>query len=338
MLAALSYDPLVRIEIGPLDLSPHGIGIAVGFLCGAFIMLRDAEKKGISEDDVYSILLRVLVGSIVGARLAYVLNHFSDFESPIEILQVWKGGISLLGGIIGGIAAPCFWARKHGISFWKATDSAAPGLALGIVVGRIGDLIVGDHLGTPTSFFLGYLCPGANVETASPCPPGAVVHQTALYDLLLTAVLFGLLMWLRKRRLFDGALILSFGAIYGAQRLLEDFFREDVRRFGLTGSQWTAITFGLLCLFVLLVTRRTPRWGRWDERDATVEVEGEPEPDPEPEVPEAKVPESEVPENEGISAADTEADEVAAVTPVANPGETEAESTPEEPPGAKTGD
>lgn len=272
MLAAFSYDPLVRIEIGPLDLSPHGIGIAVGFLCGAALMLRDAEKKGISEDDVYSILLRVLVGSIVGARLAYVLNHFSDFESPIEILQVWKGGISLLGGIIGGIAAPCWWARRHRISFWKATDSAAPGLALGIVVGRIGDLIVGDHLGTPTSFFLGYLCPGANVETASPCPPGMVVHQTALYDLLLTAVLFGLLMWLRRRRMFDGALILTFGAVYGAQRLLEDFFREDVRRFGLTGSQWTAIAAALLCLFVLVVTRRTPRWGRWDELE---EPEGE---------------------------------------------------------------
>jgi phosphatidylglycerol:prolipoprotein diacylglycerol transferase len=317
VLAAFSYDPLVRIEIGPLDLSPHGIGIAVGFLCGAALMLRDAEKKGISEDDVYSILLRVLVGSIVGARLAYVLNHFGDFESPIEILQVWKGGISLLGGIIGGIAAPCFWARRHRISFWKATDSAAPGLALGIVVGRIGDLIVGDHLGTPTSFFLGYLCPGVNVETASPCPPGVAVHQTALYDMLLTAVLFGLLMWLRRRRLFDGALILTFGAVYGAQRLVEDFFREDLRRFGLTGSQWTAITAALLCLFVLVVTRRTPRWGRWDELEAVADapavIEGETSP--------------EGPDRPNEPDGPNEPDEP-----------DEPESTPEVTPGTKTGD
>jgi phosphatidylglycerol---prolipoprotein diacylglyceryl transferase len=267
VLGALSYDPLVRIELGPLDLSPHGIGIAVGFLCGAALMLRDAERKGIDEDAVYSILLRVLVGSIVGARLAYVVNHLSDFESPIEILQVWKGGISLLGGIVGGIVAPCWWARRHHISFWKATDSAAPGLALGIVVGRIGDLIVADHLGKPTSFFLGYLCPGATTETASPCPPGVVVHQTALYDLLLTAVLLGLLLWLRRGRRFDGFLILTFGAVYGAQRLFEDFLREDVRRFGLTGSQWTACASILLCLYVLLVTRRTPAWGRWDHAE-----------------------------------------------------------------------
>lgn len=287
MLGAISYDPIVKIELGPLGLSPHGIGIAVGFLAGAALMLRAAEKKGISEDAVYSILIRALIGSIIGARFAYVLNHFSDFESPVEILQIWKGGISLLGGIIGGIAVPCLWARRNGVSFWKATDAAAPGLALGIVIGRLGDLIVGDHLGKPTRFILGYLCPGASVDTASPCPPGVVVHQTALYDLLLTAVLLGLLLWLRRRDRFDGFLILTFGAVYGAQRLLEDFFREDVRRFGLTGSQWTASVAVLVCLYVLLVTRRTPAWGRWDEgagaEPTMTPDEGEPEDKGEPE-------------------------------------------------------
>lgn len=289
MLGLISYDPLVTIEVGPVDLSPHGIGIAVGFLAGSVLMLGAAEKKGISEDAVYSILIRALVGSIIGARLAYVFNHFSDFESPVEILQIWRGGISLLGGIVGGIATPCLWARKNGVSFWKATDSAAPGLALGIVIGRIGDLIVADHLGKPTNFFLGYLCPGVSVDTASPCPPGVVVHQTALYDLLLTALLLGLLLWLRRRPRFDGFLILTFGALYGAQRLVEDFLREDLRRFGLTGSQWTAAVAMVLCLYVLLITRRTPAWGRWDERaaeeGATAQdaAEGEPAADrPEP--------------------------------------------------------
>ena len=272
MLGAISYDPIVKIEVGPLDLSPHGIGIAVGFLAGSVLMLRAAEKKGISEEAVYSILIRALVGSIIGARLAYVINHFSDFESPVEIFQIWRGGISLLGGIIGGIAVPCLWARKNGVSFWKGTDAAAPGLALGIVIGRIGDLIVADHLGKPTQFFLGYLCPGASVETASPCPPGVVVHQTALYDFLLTGLLLGLLLWLRRGKRFDGFLILTFGAVYGAQRLVEDFFREDVRRFGLTGSQWTSAVALVLCLYVLLITRRTPAWGQWDRRPA----EGEP--------------------------------------------------------------
>lgn len=277
MLGAISYTPLVRIEVGPLDISPHGVGIAVGFLAGSVLMLRAAEKKGISEDAVYSILIRALIGSVIGARLAYAMNHFSEFESPIEVFQIWRGGISLLGGIIGGIILPCFWARRHGVSFWKATDAAAPGLALGIVIGRVGDLIVADHLGTPTSFFLGYRCPPAAVETAFPCTPGVVVHQTALYDMLLTAFLLGLLLWLRRRDRFDGFLMLTFGAVYGAQRLLEDFFREDVRRFGLTGSQWTAAVAALLCLYVLLVTRRTPAWGQWDS------VDDQPEPTMTPE-------------------------------------------------------
>jgi prolipoprotein diacylglyceryltransferase len=140
------------------------------------------------------------------------------------------------------------------------------------VVGRIGDIVVADHLGKTTDFFLGYKCPPFGVETASPCAPtafttrtpGAVVHQTALYDLLLAAVILGVLLWVARRQRFDGAVVMVFGIAYGLARIVEDFLREDVRRLGLTGSQWTAVVTVVVCLFALVVLRRTPRWGRWD--------------------------------------------------------------------------
>jgi prolipoprotein diacylglyceryltransferase len=141
-------------------------------------------------------------------------------------------------------------------------DAAAPGIALGIIIGRIGDLIVADHLGKTTSFFLGYRCPHA--ATASPCV-GNVVHQTALYDFFDTIVLLAALLRLRRRERYDGFLILVFGAWYGAMRVVEDFLREDVRHFGLTGSQWTALATVLVCLCAIAFLRRTPKWGRWDE-------------------------------------------------------------------------
>jgi phosphatidylglycerol---prolipoprotein diacylglyceryl transferase len=286
--AAISYHPIVKVHIGPLAISPHGVGIAVGFLVGARLMMPAAKAKGITEDDVYSLLFRAAIGAIVGARLAYVINHFGDYTShPLDILKIYNGGISLLGGILGAVllALPDMHRRK--LSFWKVMDSAAPGIALGIVIGRIGDLIVADHLGKQTSFFLGYKCPPLNVKTAFPCNgtgvgpniPGMVVHQTALYDFLMTIVLLSALLWLRRRARYDGFLISVFASWYAVQRIIEDFLREDVRHFGLTGSQWTSVFFVLLCTWHLVFVRRTPRWGRWDEgrsRPGTGPGPGEP--------------------------------------------------------------
>lgn len=265
MLAALSYDPLVRIEIGPLSISPHGIGIALGFLIGARLMLPAAKAKGIDEEDVYPLLTLAAIGAIVGARVAYVVNHVGDFESVLDVFKVWQGGISLLGGFIGAIAFAAPGMKKRGISFWKLMDASAPGMALGVVIGRVGDLIVADHLGKPTDLFFGYRCPPLGVDTASACDPGVVVHQTALYDLLLTGALLVLLLQLRRKPRYDGFLILVFAAVYGAQRIFEDFLREDVRRFGLTGSQITSVVLVLVCGGWLLFRRRTPGWGRWDQ-------------------------------------------------------------------------
>jgi phosphatidylglycerol:prolipoprotein diacylglycerol transferase len=270
VLAALSYDPLVHITLGPLNLSPHGIGIALGFLLGARIMLPAAEKKGITADDVSALLVRAAIGAVVGARLAYVLNHFSDYtDNPVEIIQIWKGGISLLGGFAGAIAWALPEMRKRKLSFWQVMDAAAPGMAVGVIVGRIGDLIVADHLGKTTDFFLGYKCPPADVKTAVPCiaGPGHLVHQPALYDFILTIIVLIALLWLRKKVRWDGYLIMVFGVFYGFNRFVEDWFRIDVTHgLGLTGSQWTALLVMVVCGAWLLFVHRTPGWGRWNER------------------------------------------------------------------------
>lgn len=279
MLGAISYDPVVHIGVGPVSLSPHGMGTAAGFLAGARLLIPRTRRLGIDDDDVYTLLTLAAVGGIVGARLAYVVNHASDFASVTEVLEVWEGGISLLGGFFGAIVFAMPAMRRRGISFWKVMDAAAPGMALGVVVGRVGDLVVADHLGKPTDFLLGYRCPPAGVDTAFPCEPGTVVHQTALYDLVLTAVLLAVLLRLRRTPRFDGFLVMVFGAWYGAQRIVEDLLREDVRRLGLTGSQMTALATVAVCAAWIAFVRRTPTWGRWDdERPLPPEPLTEPNP------------------------------------------------------------
>jgi len=289
VLGALSYHPLVHVKIGPLSISPHGVGIAVGFLLGARLMLPEANRKGIRDEQVYALLTRAAIGAIVGARLAYVINHAGDYSSPLEIFKVWHGGISLLGGIAGAILLALPKMRAERLSFWKVMDAAAPGMALGVIIGRIGDLIVADHLGKTTTFFLGYKCP--NAATASPChgstvgaSAGALVHQTALYDFISTIFLLAVLFRLRRKPRYDGFLILVFAVWYGAMRIVEDFLREDVRHFGLTGSQWSSIVLVAVCLWLLAFYRRTPRVGQWDKLppaeapSESVEVEEPPPP------------------------------------------------------------
>ena len=277
MFAAISYDPIVHIDLGPLEISPHGIGIAVGFLLGTQMFLPEAKRKGITEDEVYAIAIRAALGALIGTRLAYVINHIGDYaDDPLAIFKLWEGGISLLGGIFGAIIACLPLAKKLRVNAWKGLDAAAPGVAIGIIVGRIGDLVVADHLGKETDLFFGYRCPG--VKTASPCI-GDVVHQTALYDLVLTCGLLALLLFLRRKPRWDGFLITVFGAWYGTGRLIEDFLREDVRRFGLTGSQWTALATLVTCAVWLLFVRRTPRWGRWDETPSLTPAHTGPEPE-----------------------------------------------------------
>ena len=273
VLSAIAYDPLVKINLGPLSISPHGIGIAVGFLAGAWLFFPWAkERLGLTDDQIYSILTLAAIGSVVGARVAYVMNHFSEYDSLGEVLQVWKGGISLLGGFFGAIIFALPKLRSLRINLWRILDLAAPGMVLGVIIGRTGDLVVGDHLGKTTDFFLGYRCPPVHVDTASPCAPtdiadrtvGVLVHQTALYDLIFAIVIFTVLMVLRRRPRFDAFLICVFAASYAVCRLIEDFLREDLRRLGLTGSQWTAL-ITLAAASSVLLRRRTPRWGRWNE-------------------------------------------------------------------------
>ena len=273
MIAAISYDPIVRIGLGPLAISPHGIFTALGFLIGARFLLRDTRRRGVSDDDMYAILTRAAIGALVGARAVYVLNHLSSYESPLEWFKVWEGGISLLGGIAGALVAATPLVRRRGLGFFPLMDLAAPWLPLGIAIGRVGDLLIADHLGGPTDLPFGFRCPdvvdvGRTVGSA--CPAGEVVHLTAAYDLVIASLVAAVLVLLRRVPLRLGTRTLVFGILYGTGRFAFDFLREDTRRLGLTGSQWTAIAVIVGC-GALLVSRRG--------RPAPVEATASPPPD-----------------------------------------------------------
>jgi phosphatidylglycerol---prolipoprotein diacylglyceryl transferase len=291
LVAAIGWRVIDRFHFGDsFAISPHGLGIAVGYLAGAYVLLHESPKHGVREDHASTMVFWALIGAIVGARVFYVIAHLSEFDGLGDMLAVYRGGISLIGGIFGAVIFAYPFMRRFRYGFLQAMDTAAIGLPLGIVIGRIGDLVIGDHLGKPTSWALafqyrggnlsGYVCDAAqrvcsidlaggmseviHRSGASLCrgpaslctgsrvlEQGVGVHQTALYDFVSTMVLVSVLIWMARRPRRTGVLFLTFATWYGAGRVVTDFLRVDKQFFGLTGSQWASMGVIVACLATL---------------------------------------------------------------------------------------
>lgn len=304
-LATIGWPVIDRIHLfGDFAISPHGIFIAVGFLMGAWWLLREGPKRGVAVDHINTLLFWALIGAIVGSRLFYVIGHFREFDNIWQMLAIWNGGITLLGGIIGAIVINIPLMKRHGYRFFQVMDPTALGMSFGLIVGRIGDLIIGDHLGQPTNFILGFGYQGGSLagfdcqvdacttslldgaQTLVVSKGGAIVlgeggqilaqgsglHQTALYDMISSAVLFLLLYWMNRRSpaVRQGVMTCTFLLWYGVQRVLTDFLRVDQTIFGMTASQWTSLAAALVAAFLLIkwaIERR--RRGPQDPRPTT---------------------------------------------------------------------
>jgi prolipoprotein diacylglyceryltransferase len=289
-LASIGWKVVDRFHIGSqFAISPHGLGIAAGYLAGAFVLSHEGPKRGISERVINSLVFWGLIGAMVGARIGYVITHLSQFHSIGDVLAVYRGGISLIGGIVGWVIVAFVIIRRNNLRALLTFDSAALALAVGVAIGRVGDLIIGDPLGTPTNFFLAFRYWGGNLAgygcanglcttslahgrsqeithmgaTLYSGPPtfhvlahGIGVNQTALYDWFSAMGLTLFLLWLMRRDRLTGVLTVTFVIWYAAARVITDFLRVENRFLGLTGSQWTSIAAIVLCLFVLRWIRR----------------------------------------------------------------------------------
>jgi prolipoprotein diacylglyceryltransferase len=273
-MAAITYDPIPIWDIGPLALSLHGVFAGLGVVAGGTLMVRDSERRGFGRDITISIFTWGVVAAIIGTRLFTIPAHLGDPGYGFDDMIAIAGDYSILGGYVGGIIGALIrfrMLRAPGLPF---LDMVAPGMALGAVIGRIGDLAIVEHLGSPTDFFLGYtIKPGYDVSPqhdALECTVQSAVdgicgtyHHTALYDLLGALVLLGLLLYLRKAwsGKHYGQLFWIWAAWYGFQRFLIDFARLGAAQDGtvadsvmgpFTGSQWGALALGAagVALFV----------------------------------------------------------------------------------------
>lgn len=237
----IDVDPM--IHLGPLTLSWHGLTIALGILLGARIAARYARGLGLETDPLLSMVGWVAVAGIVGARFVFLLENDSRaLLRPADWLS--SRGFSFYGGMILATLTVGVLLYRRGLSV-RYLDAIAFGFPLGMALGRVGDLINGEHYGAPSGqpWAVRYPHPGADVPR-----PDVAYHSGGLYEILL-ALAIGLVVWpLRDRLRRPATMLWTVVGLYAAGRFVMFFYRSDSRSvaLGLDTSQWLSLMLVVL--------------------------------------------------------------------------------------------
>ncbi|SEH16266.1 prolipoprotein diacylglyceryl transferase [Thermoleophilum album] len=232
----IGIDP--TIELGPITLAWHGIGIAAGIAVGAVFARRYASERDLDREALLSAVIVIALAGIVGARLFFLLEN-----DPGALLRPadWFGtnGFAFYGGMIFGTAAAALflWRTRLGLRY---LDAIAAGFPIGMAVGRVGDVINGEHYGPPSDL------PWAvrNTHPDADVPSTAMAyHSGGLYEVVLALVMFAVIWPLRHRFQKQLTLLWTVVGAYGLGRFVMFFYRADSEdaALGLNGAQWTSV-------------------------------------------------------------------------------------------------
>lgn len=209
---------------GVIHIRSYGLMLALAFLVGTAIAVREARRLSLDEDQVVTVILIVLVASVLGARALYVLEHIEEFRrSWGSVVAVWQGGLTFYGGLIAGTVVGLLSARRMKLPMWVVADALTPSLALGTAFGRVGCWLNGCCYGHPTRLPWGVTFPAdsfAGLEFGN-----AKIHPSQLYFALAGLLLFGILWALRRRVTTHGVLFWIFMLLYSIVRVPLDATR-----------------------------------------------------------------------------------------------------------------
>ncbi len=246
----------ILVALGPFSISWHSLFIIVGIAVGVLIPARLVAKAGLSVDTLYSLALWGVPGGIIGARLVHVIDYWGYYSAnPGAILAFWQGGLAIWGAILVGTLTAGIFARIKGFPLIRRyADMVAPGIILAQAIGRIGDIINGEHISTVTELPWGVVYTHPN-SPGYGLPP---VHPAVAYELFMDLFIFGIVWKLLGRIRPDGSLFLLYLILYSTGRFFLSFLRLDSSTVFLSLNQPQWICLLVLAIAVpLLVFQRT---------------------------------------------------------------------------------
>lgn len=241
LLVFPDIDP-VAFQIGPIVIRWYALAYLAGLLGGWQILRRMAPAwphlGALKRDDIDDFLVWATVGVVVGGRIGYVLFYKPAFfaANPAEILQVWHGGMSFHGGLLGVVLATWFYTRWRRVPLLPFADCVAVVAPLGLLFGRLANFINGELFGRPSSVPWAMVFPGGGVEPR---------HPSQLYQATLEGALLLVVMLIVSRRATfrnrPGLAMGLFLGLYGVARIAAEFFREPDPFLGFI---WQGATMG----------------------------------------------------------------------------------------------
>ncbi|MDW7674879.1 MAG: prolipoprotein diacylglyceryl transferase [Bacillota bacterium] len=235
-------------SIGPFNIHFFGIMIAIGALIGLWFFVKEARRRKLNESLLIDGALYSIMAGFIGARLVYVLIYSPAhyLANPIEILFVHQGGLSIHGGILGGLLTGYLYLKKHQLPIWETLDAAAPALILAQGISRIGC----DVFGAPVVSALPWA-----IEFQ-----GELLHPAQAYEFLLDYLLFGYLWVRRTAATYHGQIFLHYLIGFMAIRGIVELFRINPMILGpfSVSHALSAIGIGIGIILMMILKKRLP--------------------------------------------------------------------------------
>jgi phosphatidylglycerol:prolipoprotein diacylglycerol transferase len=257
----------VLFEPFGFKITSFGVTLALAFFFAWMFTLRQARRTGwFAEDLIADLLIWLMVGGVLGARILYVIVHWDAAFShdPIQVLNFRAGGLVSYGGLGGATFAGWWFTRRRKIDFLQLADMCIPGAMLGQAIGRIGCFLVADDYGKPAPPDLPWAVRFPDLED-SLLPANlrnVPLHPTQIYLLLKAAIVFFILWWLLRHRRFKGQVFCAALVLYPIARSIVEVWRGDaVERgvyLGVSTAQWLSIPIVLVGIALYLRLARRP--------------------------------------------------------------------------------
>ncbi|HXZ99335.1 MAG TPA: prolipoprotein diacylglyceryl transferase [Candidatus Binatia bacterium] len=244
----IGIDP-TAFRIGSLAIHWYGVMYVVAFVVAYYLGAKPhARRRGIKQERIELLVSWTILWGLVGGRLYYDVQSLSQLHSPVDWIAVWNGGMAFYGAIIGSVATIVFLGWRWRLPIWVLLDAGAMFAVVGQPIGRIGNIINGDILGGPSNlpWATAYTNPNAVLQCPSvqSCFHLDTAYQPAgAYEALATLLILLILVWLRRRGVRPGVMIISYVALYSISQFALGFVRESepVVWLGLKELQLTAV-------------------------------------------------------------------------------------------------